>query len=126
MRKIVARGEFVSQADDERRIAALYQIIFQREPLPDESRLGGVFLSEVRTQLNSAEARQFVIPPEFKPTPTRRQRKDPQPGQNHRRLDGSNTPGSRSSARDRRASVGPLSLVRRVPHSQLAVPKMAE
>lgn len=82
--KIVARKDFVAQKDEAGKIAALYRIIFQREPTADESRLGKAYLAEVRPLMRAADFQVAqTSPPKVK---TRRQRTDPQPGQNQGEL----------------------------------------
>ncbi len=42
-RKVVSRPEFVSAKDDYARVRAIYQVIFQRAPRPDEVKMAGDF-----------------------------------------------------------------------------------
>lgn len=80
--KIVARTEVAARTDETERIAALYRIIYQREPTVEESQLGREYLAALWAQLPEL-AKGFT--PASGPTPkpvTRRQRKDPQPGVN--------------------------------------------
>ena len=53
-RKMIARKEFTAAPDDERRIAALYNIIFQRAPRPAEARLGLDYLADAKRTTGSA------------------------------------------------------------------------
>ena len=53
-RKMIARKEFTAAPDDERRIAALYNIIFQRAPRPAEARLGLDYLADAKRTTGNA------------------------------------------------------------------------
>jgi hypothetical protein len=55
-RKMVARQEFTSAADDPSRIGALYSIIFQRAPRIEETKLGLAYLDDVKRTLASTPA----------------------------------------------------------------------
>ncbi|HEY3900963.1 MAG TPA: DUF1549 and DUF1553 domain-containing protein [Chthoniobacter sp.] len=55
-RKMVARQEFTSAADDPSRIGALYSIIFQRAPRIEETKLGLAYLDDLKRTLASAPA----------------------------------------------------------------------
>lgn len=81
-RKIVARKEFVSQPGDTGRIAALYRIIFQREPSADESRLGQAYLADLRPRIRDAASPLTQASDPNKQATMRRKRPDVQPGQN--------------------------------------------
>ena len=55
-RKMVARQEFASATDDLARIGALYSVIFQRAPRPEETKLGLAYIDEVKRTLANGPA----------------------------------------------------------------------
>jgi hypothetical protein len=46
-RKVTSRREFLEASDDAGRVKALYEVLFQRPPRPEEVRLAGEFLRSV-------------------------------------------------------------------------------
>ena len=71
-RKIVARKEVASAPDDAGRIAALYKIIFQRQPRAEEVEIGLAFLKTSNQQPSSGARREANNAP-----PTKARKGDP-------------------------------------------------
>jgi len=57
VRRIVNRPEYLRAADDRGRVSALYHIVFQRAPTPDEYKLALAF---VKSETDDVEANSFV------------------------------------------------------------------
>jgi len=55
-RKVTARPEFVSARDDTARVVALYEVVFQRRPRPEEVRLAKDFLQAAERDSDIAAA----------------------------------------------------------------------
>jgi len=55
-RKMVGRTEFVSAIDDAGRVAALYNIVFQRAPRVEESKLGLAYVDDLTRTIANAPA----------------------------------------------------------------------
>jgi cytochrome c553 len=53
-RKVTARPEFVKAKDDVARVTALYEVLFQRKPRPDEFRLAREFVRAIAADDNTA------------------------------------------------------------------------
>ena len=71
-RKIVERKDFTSRKDDPGRIAALYEIIFQRPPKPEEIEIGLAYLDDLKRALASQAANPVVAPSQMPPPRQRR------------------------------------------------------
>jgi hypothetical protein len=63
-RKVTSRPEFVAATDDAARVAALYEVLFQRVPRPEEVALAVEFVKAGELSGAAAVASSSILPPE--------------------------------------------------------------
>jgi hypothetical protein len=75
-RKVTSRPEFLKARDDAARVAALYEVLFQRAPRPEEIKLGVRFVRDAADeQKRQAVVQAMVAPPQQAPQQTRREQR---------------------------------------------------
>ncbi|MBI5397465.1 MAG: PSD1 domain-containing protein [Verrucomicrobia bacterium] len=65
--KMIQRSEFTAAADDAARIRALYRIVYQRAPRPQEIQIGLQFVGDGQAFASAAPEKEDVQPAAFKP-----------------------------------------------------------